>query len=99
MNKLFSKIVSVVTAAAVTVFVSSSSLQTFVNELKVNAAETDIIYGDVNGDSIVNVFDLSMIKQEINSPGSSDIILPRSHRRTRPHGPRYMDMYRLPGRA
>lgn len=74
-NKLFSKIVSVVTAAAVTVFVSSSSLQTFVNELKVNAAETDVIYGDVNGDNIVNVFDLSMIKKEINSPGSSDIRL------------------------
>ena len=33
MNKLFSKIVSAVTAAAMTLFVSSGSLQTFVNEI------------------------------------------------------------------
>ena len=33
MNKLFSKIVSAVTATAMTLFVSSGSLQTFVNEI------------------------------------------------------------------
>ena len=42
MNKLFSKFVSAVTAAAMTLFVSSSSLQTFVNEIDAHAAETDV---------------------------------------------------------
>ena len=38
MNKLLSKIVSVATAAAMTLFVSSGSLQTFVNEIDAHAA-------------------------------------------------------------
>ena len=50
MNKRLSKIVSLVTAAAVTVFVTSGILQTIVNEIHANAAETEVTYGDVNND-------------------------------------------------
>lgn len=73
MNKLFSKIVSAVTAAAMTLFVSSGSLQTFVNEIDAHAAETDVILGDVNDDDRVDVFDLCLIKQELSSSGSASI--------------------------
>lgn len=58
MNKLFSKIVSALTAATMTLFVSSGGLQTSVNEIKAHAAETDVILGDVNDDKLVDVFDL-----------------------------------------
>lgn len=75
MNKLFSKIVSAVTAAAMTLFVSSSSLQTFVNEIDAHAAETDVILGDVNDDDRVDVFDLCLIKREIINPGTTSINL------------------------
>lgn len=73
MNKLFSKIVSAVTAAAMMLFVSSGSLQTFVNEIDAHAAETDVILGDVNDDDRVDVFDLCLIKQELSSSGSASI--------------------------
>ena len=56
MNKLLSKIVSVATAAAMTLFVSSGSLQTFINEIDAHAAETDIFLGDVNDDDKNHVF-------------------------------------------
>lgn len=75
MNKLFSKFVSVVTAMVMTLFVSSSSLQTFVNEIDTYAAETDVILGDVNGDERVDVFDLTLIKREIINPGTTSINL------------------------
>ena len=75
MNKLFSKFVSAVTAAAMTLFVSSSSLQTFVNEIDAHAAETDVVLGDVNGDERVDVFDLTLIKKEIINPGTASINL------------------------
>jgi hypothetical protein len=75
MNKLFSKIVSAVTAAAMTLFVSSGSLQTFVNEIDAHAAETDVILGDVNNDDRVDVFDLCLIKQKIINPGTTSINL------------------------
>lgn len=58
MNKLFSKIVSALTAATMTLFASSGSLQTFVNEINVHATETEVILGDVNDDDKVDVFDL-----------------------------------------
>lgn len=73
MNKLFSKIVSAVTAAAMTLFVSSSSLQTFVNEIDAHAAETDVILGDVNDDDRVDVFDLCLMKRELVEPGTTSI--------------------------
>ena len=60
MNKLLSKIISVVTAAAMTLFVSSGSLQTFINGIDTHATETDIILGDVNDDDRVDVFDLCL---------------------------------------
>ena len=75
MNKLFPKIVSAVTAAAMTLFVSSSSLQTFVNEIDAHAAETDVILGDVNNDDRVDVFDLCLVKREIINPGTTSINL------------------------
>lgn len=75
MNKLLSKIVSAVTAAVMTLFVSSSSLQTFVNEIDAHAAETDVVLGDVNGDERVDVFDLTLIKREIINPGTISINL------------------------
>ena len=62
MNKLFSKIVSAVTAVAMTLFVSSGNLQAFVNEIDAYATETDVILGDVDGDEKVNVFDLYLVK-------------------------------------
>ena len=73
MNKLFSKIVSAVTAAAMTLFASSGSLQTFVNEIDAHAAETDVILGDVDGDVKVNAFDLCLMKRELLKPGTTSI--------------------------
>ncbi len=73
MNKLLSKIVSAVTATAMTLFVSSGSLQTFVNEIDAHAAETDVILGDVDGDEKVNVFDLCLMKRELLNPGTTSI--------------------------
>lgn len=75
MNKLFSKIVSAVTAAAMTLFVSSSSMQTIVNEIDAHAAETDVILGDVNNDDRVDVFDLTLMKRELLNPGKTGIDL------------------------
>lgn len=71
MKKSLSKFVSLITAVAVSLFVSSGSLQAFVYETKVYAAETTVIYGDVNNDNQIDVFDLSMIKREILNPGTS----------------------------
>jgi len=71
MKKFLSKFVSLITAGAVTLFVSSGSLQSFVNESKIFAAENAIIYGDVNNDKQIDAFDLSMIKREILYPGTS----------------------------
>ena len=73
MNKLLSKIVSVATAAAMTLFVSSGSLQTFINEIDAHAAETDVFLGDVNGDDRVDVFDLCLMKRELVEPGATSI--------------------------
>lgn len=73
MNKLFSKIVSALTAATMTLFVSSGSLQTFVNEIEVQAAETDVILGDVNNDRKIDVFDLCLMKQELVSSKTTSI--------------------------
>ena len=73
MNKLLSKIVSVATAAAMTLFVSSGSLQTFINEIDAHAAETDIFLGDVNDDDKVDVFDLCLMKRELVEPGATSI--------------------------
>lgn len=75
MNKLFSRLFSVVTAVTVALFVTSGSLQTFVTEFKANAAETEVIYGDVNGDDRVDAFDLCLMKQEIITSGSTSIDL------------------------
>ena len=73
MNKLFSKIVSVLTTATMTLFVSSGSLQTFVNEIEVQAAETDVILGDVNNDRKIDVFDLCLMKQKLVSSKTTSI--------------------------
>ena len=73
MNKLFSKIVSAVMVVTITLFVSSGSLQTFVNEIDAQAAETDVILGDVNGDEKVNTFDLCLMKRELINPGTTNI--------------------------
>lgn len=75
MNKLFSKIVSVLTVTIMTLFASSGSLQTFVNEIETHAAKTDVILGDVNDDKRVDAFDLSLIKQEIINPSTTLLIL------------------------
>lgn len=75
MNKVFSKIVSAITAAAVSLFVSSGSLQIFMDELEAYAAEEQVTYGDVNGDEVVDVFDLALMKREILNPGSTSIDL------------------------
>ncbi len=74
MNKLFSKILSVITAASVTLFVSSSSLKTMVNEIRANAAD-DVVYGDVNGDKQVDVLDLCLMKQELADANNTSIDL------------------------
>ena len=73
MDKLFSKIVSALIAATMTLFVSSGSLQTFVNEIEVQAAETDVILGDVNNDRKIDVFDLCLMKQELVSSKTTSI--------------------------
>ena len=74
MNKLFSKILSVITAASVTLFVSFGSLQTMVNEIRANAAD-DAVYGDVNGDKQVDVLDLCLMKQELADANNTSIDL------------------------
>lgn len=68
MNKIFSKIVSAVTATAVSLFCSSGSIPVFIDAIETSAAETKIIYGDVNEDNRVDVFDLAMIKHECVEP-------------------------------
>ena len=73
MNKLFSKIVSALIAVTMTLFVSSGSLQTFVNEIEVQAAETDVILGDVNNDRKIDGFDLCLMKQELVSSKTTSI--------------------------
>lgn len=75
MSKLFSRIVSSLTTATVSLFVLSGSLQTFVNEIKAKATETEVIYGDVNSDNIVDVFDLALLKRELLNPGTTSINL------------------------
>ena len=69
MNKIFYKIVSGITAIVVSLFVTSNSLQAIGNEIK--AIENSIIYGDVNNDKRVDVFDLCLIKQEITNQAIS----------------------------
>ena len=73
MNKLFSKIVSTVTAAAMMLFAYSGSLQTFVNEIDAHATEMDVILSDVNSDDRVDIFDLCLIKQKLLSSESASI--------------------------
>ena len=73
MNKIFSKILSIITAGAVTIFVSSGSLQTVVTEIRANAAENEVIYGDVNNDRKVDPFDLILIRREIANSGKASI--------------------------
>lgn len=63
MNRIFYKIISGITALVVSLFVTSSSLQAIANEVK--AIENSIIYGDVNNDKRVDVFDFCLIKQKI----------------------------------
>lgn len=69
MNKIFYKIVSGITAIVVSLFVTSNSLQAIGNEIK--AIENSIIYGDVNNDKRVDVFDLCLIKREITNQATS----------------------------
>ena len=58
-----------------TLFVSSSSMQTIVNEIDAQAAETDVILGDVNNDDRVDAFDLTLMKRELIYPGKTNIDL------------------------
>ena len=62
MNSIFSIIISAVTAAAVSLFCSSGSMSVITDTIEVSAADTKIIYGDVNNDNKVDAFDLSLIK-------------------------------------
>jgi len=72
MNKIFSKILSTLTAGAVTIFVSSYSLQTVVNDIRANAAENEVIYGDINNDGNIDSFDVVAIRQILNSGNTSE---------------------------
>ena len=72
MNKIFSKILSTITAGAVTIFVSSGSLQTVVNEIRVDAAENEVIYGDINNDGNIDSFDVIAIRRLLNSGNTSE---------------------------
>lgn len=67
MNKIFSKILSTITAGAVTIFVSSGSLQTVVNEIRANAAENEVIYGDLNNDGNIDSFDAVKLRNIISN--------------------------------
>lgn len=73
MNKLLSRIVSAVTAVTVSLFSSSGSIHAFINEIDTHAVDTDVILGDVNDDRRVDIFDLTLIKQEIANPGATNI--------------------------
>ena len=66
---MFKKILSTLTAVAVTIFVSSGSLQTVVNEIRANAAE--IVYGDADNSGSVDSFDLALIRKEAVATGST----------------------------
>ena len=72
MNKIFSKILSTITAGAVTIFASSGSLQAVVNEIRANAAENEVIYGDINNDGNIDSFDVVAIRQILNSGNTSE---------------------------
>ena len=65
MVKIFQRVLSATTAVAMALCASSSSLQVFTKEIKANAVESQVIYGDVNGDKKVNIIDLSLIKKAI----------------------------------
>ena len=58
MNKIFSKILSTVTAFVVTIFVSSGSLKTVVNEITVQAVTSNVIYGDIDHNNVIDPFDI-----------------------------------------
>jgi len=72
MNKIFSKILSTITAGAVTIFASSGSLQAVVNEIRANAAENEMIYGDINNDGNIDSFDIVTIRQILNFSNTSE---------------------------
>lgn len=63
MNKIFSKILSTATAGAVTIFLSSSSLQTITNEIQANAATSNVIYGDIDHNNVIDSFDIVYMRK------------------------------------
>lgn len=69
---MLKKILSTLTAVAVTIFVSSGSLQTVVNEIRADAAENEVIYGDINNDGNIDSFDVIAIRQLLNSGNTSE---------------------------
>ena len=71
-EKMLKKILSTLTAVAVTIFVSSGSLQTVVNEIRVDAAENEVIYGDINNDGNIDSFDVIAIRRLLNSGNTSE---------------------------
>jgi hypothetical protein len=75
MVKIFQRVLSATTAVAMALCASSSSLQVFTKEIKANAVESQVIYGDVNGDKKVNIIDLSLIKKAIINPTTISIDL------------------------
>ena len=69
MNKILTKFVSVITAASMSVFVSLQGIQSITDEIRAHAAE--IVYGDADNSGSVDSFDLTLIRMEAASPGST----------------------------
>lgn len=73
MNTKFSKVLSVITAAALLFVTSSGSLKTITDAVEVHAAE-NVITGDVNSNGKIDILDLIHTKNAvINSAGSSNM--------------------------
>ena len=69
MKKPFSRLISAITAASMSVFVSLQGIQSITDEIRAHAAE--IVYGDADNSGSVDSFDLTLIRMEAASPGST----------------------------
>lgn len=71
MKKIFSKFLSIITVAAVMSFISSDSLYTFAEKITTNISDSTIVTGDLNGDGIINVFDVILERRVVISGDTS----------------------------
>ena len=54
----FLRFVAVLTTIVVCLYISSGNIQILADTLRADAAESETVLGDLNGDNVVDVFDL-----------------------------------------